>query len=75
MVDFSRDPLKALLIVDGPDAGEWRAWGKDSFVSLVVWDTRRVADQPQPTTYRLRRHVRLGLVWACEDHDDLTAPC
>jgi len=71
MTDLPRDPLKALLIFDGPDAGEWRAWAKDSFVALVVWDTRRVADQPSPTTYRIRRHARLGLVWASEPHADL----
>lgn len=74
MVDYPRDPLIILLIVDGPDAGEWHAWDKDSFVSVVVWDARRFADQPQPTTYRLRRHFHMGLVWAFEHRDELMAP-
>lgn len=72
MADTPRDLLKPLLIVDGPDKGERRAYAKDSFVTVVVWDTRRVADQPPPTTYRLRRHASLGLVWASEPHADLT---
>lgn len=74
MSDLPRDLLEPLLIVDGPDKGDWRAWPKDSFVSLTVWDTRRVADQPPPITYRLQRHVKLGLVWASEPHAGLTDP-
>lgn len=69
-----RDLLKPLLVIDGPDKGDWRAWGKDSFVSLTVWDTRRVLEQPPAVTYRLRLHSNLGLVWASEPHADLFDP-
>lgn len=69
-----RNLLQALLVIDGPDRGERRAWPKDSYVSLAVWDTKRVADQPSPVTYRLRRHAELGLVWASEGGPALSDP-
>lgn len=74
MTPEPRDPLKPLLVVDGPDKGERRVCAKDSFSVPVVWDTRRVAEQPAPTQYRLQRHASRGLVWACEPHADLTDP-
>lgn len=72
-MNMTRDLGKAVLVVDGPDQGEWRVWPKDSFLSVTVWDTKRVSEQP-PVTYRLRQHARLGLVWASEDSPELSDP-
>ena len=69
-----RDLSQALLVIDGPDKGEWRAWNKDSFVLAQVWDARRVSEQPKPVTYRLRRHPERGLVWASEANPALIDP-
>ena len=68
-----RDLLQAYLVIDGPDAGNRRAWPKDSFVIVEVLDHRPVDHQP-PTTYRLRRHAQRGLVWASEESPALTDP-
>lgn len=70
----TRDLSKPLLVIDGPDQGDWRAWPKDSFVSVTVWDSKRVSEQPPPVTYRLRHHARQGLVWASGDEADLSDP-
>ncbi|MDO7928882.1 hypothetical protein Q6A51_19010 [Pseudomonas sp. KFB-139] len=69
-----RDFTKPLPVIDGPHRGEWYKSSKDYYSPPVVWDARRVNEQPPSVTYHVRRHTTEGLVWACNDAPDLSDP-